>query len=333
MSVAGGRQLAAVLAQLRRDVGIAEVRVHGLLVLGAEDLAGLGGRDPVLGDREAPSNRVLAKSDVVLLRAGEVLEQVAVRLGWDDAEVEAEPVVRDHRRLRVALRDDVRDPVELREVVDQRRRVGRGSDDVEVAERLTAAANRAGLGDLHGCWMLAENRDDGEHGRQSLPEEPARLARVFRRLGERLQDLRLGRRAEAGKGAHSLALGRGLQLVQGRHPELLPDPARRLRAEPRQPHELDDLLGDQRLPLGQRLHLAELDHLDDLALDRGADPAQALRFAVERELRNRPAGLANPRRRAAVGEHPERALSLELAQIGQQLELIRQLVVPRQGGH
>ena len=37
--------------------------------------------------------RVLAQRDVVVLRAGEVLEQAAEALGRDDAEVEAEPLL------------------------------------------------------------------------------------------------------------------------------------------------------------------------------------------------------------------------------------------------
>jgi hypothetical protein len=268
----------------------------------------------------------------VVLGAGEVLEQVPVRLRRDDAQVEAETVVRDHRRLRVALRDDVGDPEQLREVVDQRRCVGGGGDDVQVAEGLAAAAHRARLGDLHRRRVLAQHRDDGEHRRQPLAQEPARLARVLRRLRQRLEDLLLALRAEARERPQPLLLGRGLELVERRHAELLPDPPRRLRAEPRQAHELHDLGRDDRLPLRERLHLAELDHLDDLLLDRLADPGQALRLPLERHLRDRASGLADAGRGAAVGEHAERVLALELAQVGEQVELVGELVVPRQGG-
>ena len=131
-------------------------------------------------------------------------------------------------------------------------------------------------------------------------------------------------------GAQPLLLGRLLQPGDRRDAELLPDPARGLRAEPGQPHELDDLLGNERFPLRQRLHLALLDDLDDLVLDRLADPGELLRLAVERELGDRGPGLADPRGGAAVGEHAERVLAFELAQVCEQLELVRQLVVPRQ---
>jgi len=57
-----------------------------------------------------------------------VLQQVPEALGRDDAEVEAEAVVRDDGRLRRPLRRDLRDPLQRREVVDERVRVGRGGD-------------------------------------------------------------------------------------------------------------------------------------------------------------------------------------------------------------
>ena len=84
---------------------------------------------------------------------------------------------------------------------------------------------------------------------------------------------------------------------------------------------------------GERLDLALLDDLDDLLLDRLADPLELLRAAVERELRDRAGRLAHPRRCAAVGEHAERLGPLELQQVGEQVELVRNLGVPRQGGH
>ena len=113
-TVAGSSELAAVLAQLGRDVRVAKVRVELLLVGGLELLAGLRVRDRVLRDGEAPANGVFAQGDVVVLRAGEVLQQVPVRLGWHHPKVEPEPLVRDHSRLRVALRDDRGDVLSAR---------------------------------------------------------------------------------------------------------------------------------------------------------------------------------------------------------------------------
>jgi hypothetical protein len=172
--------------------------------------------------------------------------------------------------------------------------------------------------------------DELEQDRQPVAEQPPRLTRVLRLLRQRFQNLLLALGAEAGEHAQPLLLGRLLQLGDRRDAELLPDPARRLRAEAGQPHELDDLLGDERLPLRQRLHLAQLDDLHDLVLDRLADSGQLLRLAVERELGDRPACLADARRCAAIREHAEGVLALQLAQVGEQLELVGQLVAPRQ---
>ncbi len=329
-AVASGHQLARVLPQLGWDVGVAEVGVELLLVGGRELLAGLGVRDRVLRDREAPAHRVLAQRDVVVLRAGEVLQQVPVRLGRDDAQVEPEPLVRDHGRLRVALRDDRGDVVPGGEVLDQRGRIRRGRDHVEVAEGLAAAARRARLGDLHRGRMPSQLLDELEQDGQPVAEQAPRLAWVLRLLRERSQDLLLALCAKAREPPQALLLGGRFQLGEGGDSELLPDPARGLRAEPGQAHELHDLFRHERLPLRQRGHLAGLDDLDDLLLDRLADPGQRFRLAFERELRDGTAGLADARRRTPVGEHPEGVLAFELAQVGQQLELVGELVVPRQ---
>src|SRR5262249_39450266 len=94
-AVARRHELAAVLAQLARDELVAEESVQLLLAPSRERLARLGVLDAVLRDGELAPNRRLAKRDVVILRAREVLEQVAVRLRRDDPEIEAEAVLRD----------------------------------------------------------------------------------------------------------------------------------------------------------------------------------------------------------------------------------------------
>ena len=136
-----------------------------------------------------------------------------------------------------------------------------------------------------------------------------------------------------GSAAQLLGLGRRLQPVERRDPELLPDPCRGLRPEAGQPHEQDDVGGDEPFRFVERLDLALLDDLDDLLLDRLADPLQLLRAPVERELRDRARRVAHPRRRAAVGDDPERLGALELQQVGEQVELVRDLRVLGQRRH
>ena len=62
-----------------------------------------------------------------------------------------------------------------------------------------------------------------------------------------------------------------------------------------------------------------------------AEPEPATRGYLERQLAS-DGFHANPRSGAAIREHPEGVLTFELAQVGQQLELVGDLVVPRQSG-
>ena len=167
-------ELARVLTQLRRDVRVAEPLVDLLLVDRGDDLAALDLGDAVLGDRQPTSLDFLAQRDVVILRAGEVLQQVPVALRRDHTQVEAETLVRDDRRLRRAFRRDLGDPRQLREVVDQRLGIVRSRDDVQVADRLLAPPRAAGFGDAVGGRMLAQHLDDRQQRGERAPEQRSR---------------------------------------------------------------------------------------------------------------------------------------------------------------
>ena len=78
------------------------------------------------------------------------------------------------------------------------------------------------------------------------------------------------------------------------------------------------------------MDLAVLDDLDDLRLDRLADVLQLLRLAVERELRDGGRRLADPGCRLAIGGDPKAVGALELHQVAEQFELLRELFIPRQ---
>ena len=259
-----------------------------------------------------------------------MLEQVPVALRRHDPEVEAQPVVRDHRRLRPALRDDLRHPLEPRERVDQRLRVGRGGDHVEVAERLAATADAARLGYLLRRRVGAERLDRREHRGQTLAEQRPRRRLRLRALAQRLEDVLLDLGPESGERPQPLLLGRLAEAVERGHVELLPDPSSGLGAEAGQAHEGDHVRRNPPFPLRERLDLALLDDLDDLLLDRLPDPLELLGLPVECELRDRAARLADPLGGASVREHPERFRPLELEHVGEQLELLDHLCVPRQ---
>ena len=237
LALARDAELDAALAELRRDVRIAEVLVELLFGGMGHDLVGLLDRHAVLRDGETVPLRLLAQGNVVVLRAREVLEHVAVALVRHDAQVEAEPLMTDDGRLRVAARDDLRDPVALAEGGDERGRVLRRRDDVEVTNRLAAAAHAAGLGDRDRRRMGGELLDDPHDRGEPGAEEAAVLTRRLPTgsLRERLEDLLLALLAEAGEAAQPTLLGRRLEPVEGRDPKLAPDPGRGLRPDARQP--------------------------------------------------------------------------------------------------
>ena len=77
-----------------------------------------------------------------------------------ETEIEEQAIVGEHSRLRRTLGSDIDHPLELREVIDQRRWILGGRDDVEVAESLLPAACAARLRHLHRGRVLTENGDD-----------------------------------------------------------------------------------------------------------------------------------------------------------------------------
>ena len=164
-------QLAAVLAQLGRDEGVAEIRIEVRLVGERVDFTRLGDRDAVLGNR---GSRRTASSRRATLWSFEpvVLEQRSVALRRDDAEVDAKPLGGDDRRLGIAVRDDLVHGREADQVRRQRRRVRRGSDEVEVSKRLPTAPDAASLRDAIGGRVGAELLDELAHDGSPAPSSP-----------------------------------------------------------------------------------------------------------------------------------------------------------------
>ena len=330
LALARGADLVRSLAQLGRDGRVAEELVQLVLARVRHDLAALDVRDPVLRDREPAALSVLAQRDVVVLRAREVLEHVAVALRRNDPEVEAETVVTDDRRLRVTARRDLRDPVPVAERGDQRRRVGRRRDEIEVAHGLAAPPDAARLGHRDRRRMRRELGDDAAYCRERLTEKPTLLRLVADPRLERLQDLLLAARAHSGEIAQPALLGGALEAVERGDAELRPDARRRLRADSGKPQEVDDPRRYEAAALRECVHLAVLDDLDDLVLDRLADARQLLGLPVERELGDRQRGLADPPRRPPVRDHLERLLLEDLREVREQVELVGQRVVAGQ---
>ena len=330
LALSGGADLVRALAQLGRDGRVAEERVQLVLARVRHDLPALDLRDPVLRDRQPAPLGVLAQRDVVVLRAREVLEHVSVALGRHHAKIEAQAVVADDRRLRVSARHDLRHPVAVAERGDQGRRIDRRRDEVEVADGLAATPDAARLRHGDRRRMRGELGDDAAHRRERLAEEPALFRLVADTRLERLEDLLLAARAHSGEVAQPALRGSALQPVERGDAELRPDPRRRLRADAGKAEEIDDTRRYQAAALRERVHLAVLDDLDDLVLDRLPDARELLRLSIERELGDRQRGLADPPRRAPVGDHLERLLLEDLREVREQVELVGELVVAGQ---
>ena len=78
LALARSLELTCVLPQLGRDELVAELFVHLRLVGERQLFARLDHRDGVLRDGQALLHRTLAQGHVVVLRAGEVLQQIPV---------------------------------------------------------------------------------------------------------------------------------------------------------------------------------------------------------------------------------------------------------------
>ena len=192
LALARRLQLAAALAQLRLDVGVAEALVDLLLGRAELDLAALGLGDPVLGDREAAGDRVLAQLHVVGLGAGEVLQQVAEGLRAATIRRSTEIAVVGLGAHAVGARfAGGGDQRVAGEVLGQRRRLLGGGDQVDVLAGLGPAPHRAGDLDPVGRRVLAQRRGqllgDRPHRREqqrgpgASPGSPSRssAARTF----------------------------------------------------------------------------------------------------------------------------------------------------------
>ena len=261
-----------------------------------------------------------------------MLEQVAVALRRHDAQVEAVAVVRDDRRLRRPLRGDVDDPAELREVVDQRGRVVRGRDDVEVAHGLPVAARAAGDRDLLAGRMLGEHRDDrlaapaarGRAACAAAPRPPRARASARSTFSSRL-------RAHARQRAQPLRLRRLAQLLERRDPELLPDLPRALRPEPGQAHEEDDLVAGSR-PCASSARGSRRPRRSGRSSPRSSCRSPAAPSRGRRRASSATgADVSRTRvRGAAVGGDAEAVVAADLREVGEQIELIGHVRVPRQ---
>ena len=124
----------------------------------------------------------------------------------------------------------------------------------------------------------------------------------------------------------------GLEVGERRDVELLPELARRLRAESGEAHDLDQALGHAPAQLLERRHRAGLAQLGDLRRDRVADVVELGQAALLGQRPDRLGGLAEALRRPAVGEHAVDDGAVQLVEVAEQVEQVGDLGVA-QGSH
>ena len=146
---AGRLDFADPQPHLGRDVGQPERRVH--LGLGAAGDGPPVGQvdDPVLAHPQVLAHRQLAELDVVLARAGEVLQQVAVEVLGEHPQVDLQAAGEPDRGLRRALRQHGLGPLPGGEGRDHRFGVRRLVQiDVDVADGRLLAPHAPGRGQV-----------------------------------------------------------------------------------------------------------------------------------------------------------------------------------------
>ena len=326
LAVAGGFELAAVLAQLGRDRLIAQVAVDLVLVRRAEHLAALDLLDAPLRHLQPARLGLLAHGHVVRLRSGEVLQQVAVRLRRDDAQVHLHARVRHDRGFRVTAARDLLHPGALAEPRGQGGRILGCRDQIDVADRLGPAPQRPRLVGAHAGGMGAQRLQHLRRQLECVLEQQHRLARGAAGI-DGGQDLRLFPLPHAREVAHQ-PVPRSLgEVVERADLELLVQQPRGAGADAGQPHHVDQPDRPAPLQLGERLHRAGRTYLIDLLGDRAADPGQLGEPALLRQRPRRLTRLADAIRCAVVGEHAELIRSVDLVQVAEHVEHVSDVAV------
>ncbi len=319
-------ELGRPLADLGRNRLVPEATVDLVLVVGLEDLAGLDRLDAPLGHLEAALDRVLAHRDVVRLRAREVLQEVAVGRRGHDAQIDLHAVVGHDRSLGVAATDDRRGDRLLAEPSDQGGCVVRGGDQVDVADRLDATAQRAGLARADAGLVCTHALEDRRGEAERAIEQDLGLARPGARL-DRLEDLLLLALGDARVPAERAGASGGLQLAERGDPELVVDAAGRLRADARNPLDLDEALGQLRAQLLERRERPGLAQLLDLRGDRVADAIELGQPALLGESPDGLVRLAHAGGSPPVGENPVHDRTIELIQVAERVDDLGDLAV------
>src|SRR5919109_1619117 len=276
-------------------------------------------RRPASLTRSGSPHRGLPDGHVVLLVAGEVLEQVAELVGGDDLQVDRKGGVGASagaglRRPARRLHD-----VQLAQRLRERHRLVGGGDHVEVLDRVGQPPGRPGRLHPVGGVMGAQRVNDGVARVKRLGQQqpqPGDVAGV--EGGERGEDVLLRLGPEPAHPSDRLRGGRLAQSLDRVDVQFVVEDARALGAEARhRPRHLDQPdreLGAQLLGRGR---VAGLEQGDDLVLQRLADAWQQRGLAGERQRGHRGRALPHRLGRGAVGDDPVDDRAVELVEVSE----------------
>jgi hypothetical protein len=268
------------------------------------------------------AHRRLSQRHVVLLGAGEVLQQIAELIGSDDAQVHLQPGVGaqpNARGTRVLRRLD---EVERRRRRGQGQRIGCGGDDVQVLDAVGHAPGRAGQLDALRGRVGAHSREQLLANRQRAVEDDAPAGAVAGSFlcapgGDGGQDALLGLGSKALERPDLMGGGGRLERLQRVHRQLLEEPPRPFGAEPRQAGDLEQARGELGAELDRSRDLAIVGEGEHLLLDDRADAGQLSRptFACQRGHGDR--RVADRLGGVAVGDDPVDDRPVELVEIAE----------------
>ena len=323
LALARRLQLAAALAQLRLDVGVAEALVD-LSSVSQSSTSPLSTSVIPCSETERPRATASSRScDVVGLGAGEVLEQVAEGVRGDDPQVDRDRRCGSGRGRRwgpalpaaaisgwaarcsasavgssaVAIRS-----MSL-QVSAQRRTEPATSTRLAAGCSRSAAASSSAIGRT----VESSRRPGPSPGSPSRSSAARTFSSTFGPRPFELADLARPRPPPCRSSSDGDS-------------ELVVEPSRGLRPQPRDPRHLDQGRRELRLQLHRGRDLAGLQQRVDLFRQRLADAGNLGRPARGGELGDRDRALADRLGRGAVGEHAVFDRAVELVEDSQLVE-------------
>ena len=317
-----------ILAERGWDPAHAEHLVDAFLRIARETLAVLLAHrrriyvfgepeDTPLVHAESLANRQRAHGDIVLFRAGEILQRRPERTTRNHAQVDLQARVQNDAALRRARAQDACGAVETDEVIHHRCAIAfMTREDVYVPDRLLPSAQAAGELDLVHTRCV---RHVLEHTRDQLLDlVDLEAATVLAVILDRALDLLGALPSESVELPNGPRVELLSEVVHRLHAELLEELLGLLRTDAVQSNELDQRHRDFGRHLLQPGDTTGLQKLDDVVGHRLADARQLREvLAGFHHRRERTTEAVHRVHRVAIGANPERVGALDLQQIGQ----------------